>query len=183
MTAWVITIDAAGPDAGPEFAEQLVDSLPSAAAAAGAGRVSVTFSISARSPAGAVKRGLEVWGSAVPDAGSGGQPDLAVVRVEVIAEAEHDAQLERPNFPVLLGVAELAERLGVSKARASELARLESFPRPVAQLASGPVWTTASVSGHLEGWQRKPGRPRKLEGKIGVKVTASGTLSVTPKEG
>jgi len=36
-----------------------------------------------------------------------------------------------------------------------------SFPRPVAQLASGPVWTETSVRAFAEDWPRRPGRPRR----------------------
>lgn len=152
---WVVTIEATGAGAYDELVEELVDSLPAAAASVGQGSVSVTFSVGASEAGQAVERGLEMWSSEKPPAG------LEVVHVEAQAATRANEDLERPNFPVLLGVAELAERLGVSKARASELARLETFPHPVALLASGPVWTEASVSGHLEGWNRKPGRPKK----------------------
>lgn len=154
-TEWVVTIEATGAGADAELVEQLVNTLPSAAASGGDGQASVTFAVDAASARNAVSVGMGYWSKVTTGV------DLEVVRVEASTAARVDEDLDRPNFPVLLGVAELAQRLGVSKSRASELARLDTFPRPVAHLASGPVWTEASVSGHLEGWERKPGRPKK----------------------
>ncbi len=61
----------------------------------------------------------------------------------------------------LVGLAEIAEMLGVSRQRAGQLSReYPDFPAPVAELASGRVWERAGV----EEWalrhpQRRPGRP------------------------
>lgn len=54
----------------------------------------------------------------------------------------------------LVGVAEVAALLGVSRQRVSQLAASESFPAPEAQLAAGPVWLRAAV----EQWARSTGR-------------------------
>lgn len=59
----------------------------------------------------------------------------------------------------LLGVAELAELLGVSRQRASELATQSNFPSPVAQLTATPVWDKATIGNFLKEWKRTPGRP------------------------
>jgi prophage regulatory protein len=61
----------------------------------------------------------------------------------------------------LVGVAELAEMLAVSKQRTIQIVRAyPDFPAPVVDLASGRVWRRADV----EKWIRKhpvrrPGRP------------------------
>jgi hypothetical protein len=60
-----------------------------------------------------------------------------------------------------VGVAELAELLSVSKQRASELARKSDFPRPVSQLASGPIWRLSAILRYSRQWRRQPGRPKK----------------------
>lgn len=54
----------------------------------------------------------------------------------------------------LVGVAEVATMLGVSRARVGQLAKRADFPGPVARLAAGPVWDTSSI---VE-WARATGR-------------------------
>lgn len=88
-----------------------------------------------------------------------GLPIWPIVRLEAMTNEELDASLEHQAFPTLLGVAELAEKLRVSKARASELAHSPTFPAPVMVLASGPIWLEASVNRYVESWNRRPGRP------------------------
>lgn len=58
----------------------------------------------------------------------------------------------------LAGVAELAALLRVSRQRVCQLARSGSFPAPVAQLASGPIWSTDHVRHFASSWDRRPGR-------------------------
>lgn len=72
------------------------------------------------------------------------------------------AELERPAFPELLGVTELAEILKVTRQRAHTLASSPAFPDPIARLAAGPVWTKPSITHFLESWERKAGRPKKV---------------------
>jgi hypothetical protein len=104
---------------------------------------------------------VSVWTIAMDKVGIAGS---APVQVAVTSVAELAEQLNRPNFPALVGVSEVAELLAVSRARASELARSATgFPRPVAQLASGPVWLQVSVLEFLSGWSRRPGRPQRRE--------------------
>jgi len=54
----------------------------------------------------------------------------------------------------LMGVAEVAELLGVSRQRVTQLAKTEAFPEPIAHLAAGPVWQAEDV----ERWAREAGR-------------------------
>jgi hypothetical protein len=58
----------------------------------------------------------------------------------------------------LLGTAEIADLLGVSRQRADQLSRGDAFPAPVAELRSGRIWQRADV----EAWARSTGR---LEGR------------------
>lgn len=46
----------------------------------------------------------------------------------------------------LMGVAEIAARLNVSKQRADQLTRTGSFPKPVSELASGRIWRAGDVT-------------------------------------
>lgn len=59
----------------------------------------------------------------------------------------------------VVGLAEVADLLGVSKRTATRYAARADFPKPAAQLAMGPIWWTEDV----EQWARRttirPGRP------------------------
>lgn len=83
-----------------------------------------------------------------------------IVSVTAMTFAEQDARLAEPAFPVLAGVAELAERLGVSKQRIVTLSKSRGFPAPVANLHSGPVWRLEDVARFESTWTRRSGRPR-----------------------
>jgi hypothetical protein len=70
----------------------------------------------------------------------------------------------------LMGATEVAEYLEVSRQRVLELRqKKEDFPRPVAELKSGPVWDRAAIDEFVGHWERKPGRPRK--DPLGTSVT------------
>jgi hypothetical protein len=90
-------------------------------------------------------------------------PSWPLVRLEVMSEEELEEQLSRPTYPRLLGISELADLLGTSKQRASQVARGGNFPKPLAELAAGPVWTEPSVRQFIEHWTRTPGRPKRAE--------------------
>lgn len=62
----------------------------------------------------------------------------------------------------LAGTSEVADLLGVSRQRVSQLAARDDAPAPIARLKSGPVWYFSDWSVFAEGWHRKPGRvPKK----------------------
>lgn len=92
-------------------------------------------------------------------------PSSARARIVGVAAKRADlvaAELDRPTFPEIVGVAEVAELLGVSKQRITELRTSGRLPSPIADLRAGPVWPKAAIERWLEGWERKPGRPRKI---------------------
>lgn len=53
----------------------------------------------------------------------------------------------------ILGTAEVAEVLGVSKQRIHALRKMADFPEPVTVLASTPVWHRAEVVHFLSKWR------------------------------
>jgi predicted DNA-binding transcriptional regulator AlpA len=62
----------------------------------------------------------------------------------------------------LAGLAEITEMLGVSKRSVQRYAARPDFPKPIAQLASGPVWEQPAIRAWAE--QRLPlrtGRPAR----------------------
>lgn len=55
----------------------------------------------------------------------------------------------------LVGVAEIAETLGVSRQRVHAIMTThDDFPEPVAELSAGRIWLREDI----EKWQRKSGR-------------------------
>jgi predicted DNA-binding transcriptional regulator AlpA len=56
----------------------------------------------------------------------------------------------------LVGTAEIAELLGVSRQRVHQLTSRDDFPAPVAVLASATIWEREAV----EEWARRTGRQR-----------------------
>lgn len=166
---WVVEIEVVGPGdpVNDERLDDLMDVLEPFSAvvtgtpeepADGNARYGSSLTVLAETADAAVITGLEMFRS---HAEKVGLPGLPVVRLATMTAAEQDADLARPNFPTLLGVAELAGLLGVSKQRASELARTETFPRPLFTLASGPVWVEPAVLRFVQSWDRRPGRPAR----------------------
>ena len=88
-----------------------------------------------------------------------GVPFTGIASLEVTEDRYVDLQLAtEPERYV--GTAEVAEFLGVSKQRVSELRSAGRMPAPIAELRSGPVWAVSSLQRFVEGWDRRPGRPR-----------------------
>lgn len=87
---------------------------------------------------------------------------IEVLSVAARTIEEADRKFSEPQkYLDLVGIAEIAAILGVTKQRASELSKSSSFPAPIAALASGRVWLRSSIGHFLEEWKRKPGRPAK----------------------
>lgn len=82
-----------------------------------------------------------------------------LLAVELVTEEEQARRLAEPARPELVGLTEIAELLGVSKQRASQLRANPSFPAPTAELKAGPIWYRSDITRFEESWQRKAGRP------------------------
>lgn len=89
-------------------------------------------------------------------------PDtIEVVWADAQTVEELDRELQRSNAPQMVGVSEVAGILGVTRQRALEVSRRPDFPKPIAELAAGPVWNRHAVARFLERWpRRRTGRPR-----------------------
>jgi predicted DNA-binding transcriptional regulator AlpA len=124
------------------------------------GRISLFVTMEASSPEAALRSARKAVGDATKEVGIRlrGIP----VGIEMYTEEELDRLNETPNYPEVVGVAEVAALLGVSKQRVSELARSRTFPRPLYELAAGPIWVKPTIQAFVEKWERKPGRPRKV---------------------
>ncbi len=118
-------------------------------------RIVATFTVEARLVLQATETAQKAWNKALDD-----QMAWPIVSLSARRADQPD---DLPGLPEVLGVAEVAKRLDVSKQRAAELARTHRlFPSPLAELASGPVWTAWQIGSFQRSWTRKPGRPAGL---------------------
>ena len=157
MEKWSISIEATGAQPSDcDLAGDLVDGLEAHAPAVSIddrGTVGMTFDVEASDHGAAASEAVRLIASLAPG--------LRPVEVTVRTFEEQERELRDSNVPDLLGVAELAEALGVSRQRVAELTATDDFPRPVAKLRAGPVWQRAALGRFLAQWTRRPGRPRR----------------------
>jgi hypothetical protein len=170
MMDWSVHVATAGPASSPPLTEDELDvftvcldtyspAVTGSAAPEQPRGWSVQLAIEdAASAEDAAQRGTS---AALQAAQKAGLPAWPVVKVEATRWDIFEAEVDRPNYPELVGVAELAELCRVSRQRASTLARHSSFPEPLAELASGPVWDLRVVERFVRDWPRRPGRPAK----------------------
>jgi len=92
-----------------------------------------------------------------------GLPDWPVVRLEAVREDVLDAELERSNFPDVVGTQEVTKLLDVSRQRLHELRHSGRFPTPMIELAAGPIWLRTAIDSFLDHWARKPGRTSRYD--------------------
>ena len=157
MIKWICTVEAvnaAYTGDVEDLAETVVDRLgpDHATATFGQGRIVATFTVEGRLALQAADKALRAWSKVLDD-----QLAWSVVSLTTRRADQPD---DVPGMPELLGVAEVAKRLDVSKQRVTELAREHQlFPHPLAELASGPVWTAWQIGAFEESWPRKTGRP------------------------
>ena len=167
---WIVSLDA---EIQETFSEELADRLLEAlkeyspAVSGRGGRVGITMSIDASNARQAFDRAHSALRQAL-----GRRFNVVDVRVQTLKQLGRE--LEAPAIPALAGISEIAEILGVSRQRASELAGSDAFPKPVANLAAGPVWLGSTVLSFNQQWERRPGRPkgqsepRALTGRDGL---------------
>jgi hypothetical protein len=77
------------------------------------------------------------------------------------------AELERTNFPEIVGTSEAAELLGISRQRIHELRTAGRFPTPTVEFAAGPIWLRPAIDA-FGATVRKPGRPRSMISRSAV---------------
>ncbi len=157
MNGWSVLIEADGSDTiGDAEVETLLDALAAYAPVVsyGRGSLSIRLTVEADSVRHAIDNALDVVTS------SPSVNVASIVRVEAQTDESLGQELGIDDVPDLIGVAELANLLNISKQRASELARQPDFPAPRDVLAAGPIWSRATVLRYARTWKRQPGRPR-----------------------
>jgi hypothetical protein len=163
---WTVSFEAHGEPGAilegalDEFLDLLVDRGGAVNASTVGDRYGATFNVAdeVESAAAAVLLGQDIF---IRLAEKAGLPSWPVVRAEALTFDELDREVEMSNFPELVGVTEIADILGVTRQRASAVAKTPAFPAAVARLASGPVWTQPSLNRFVDEWPRMEGRPPK----------------------
>lgn len=122
-----------------------------------AGGVGATFGVNAADPTEAASKASDVFIAACQKLGI---PHGGLARIDIVTEPYLERDLaQAPERYV--GAAEVAQLFGVSRQRIWELRTTrDDFPAPLAELASGPVWSESSLQTFLAGWNRRSGRPR-----------------------
>ncbi|MBI4277507.1 MAG: hypothetical protein HY660_03535 [Armatimonadetes bacterium] len=165
MTEWSVELEMPYPvKETPDIADVVGDLLERLAAYAavasyGSETLAVRLCVKAPSVDAAIAKAHHVIVNALQKVSR--YATTTTLRAEAETLADLDRRLRKPDVPDLVGVAELAKLLRVSRQRASELARRKDFPRPLCTLASGPVWRKSAVARFVGQWPRRPGRPRK----------------------
>lgn len=159
---WTITIDLdVDQDVTEDHVDDLLESLVDhdAALSVQGSRISAVLTIlDHRSAVDAAALGHQVFTKALAGVGLVPVRDVAL---EAVTVEEADRRLDVPTIPPLVGAAEAAEVLGVSRQRVHQLHRgHKGFPRPAVQVKMGPLWTRASIEAFDQFWERRPGRPR-----------------------
>ena len=104
---------------------------------------------------------VQLLGAARREACSAGWP---VLRDDESGNADEVAgEIGEVLFPEVMGASEAATMLRVSRQRLDELRKFRSFPRPVATLATGPLWLRAALEAFAASWEREKGRPHIRE--------------------
>jgi hypothetical protein len=156
MTSWTITLGyssetALTDDQIDKIHEQLADLAVAVALTTDPPAVSIVLTVDAPT----VHQAIET-------AATRTRPVIAgeLTSLEAFTTAAFDRALDEPTIPDLVGIAEIAEILGVSRQRAHVLTGSPAFPDPVARLAATPVWRRTAVDSYAA-IPRKTGRPSK----------------------
>lgn len=115
-------------------------------------RYSATLTLPATSLRQAVATGLRRVEDATGEKANG---------VEALTQREAERRLAEPQIPELVGHAEIADMLGVSRQRAAQLAERPGFPPAVVTTKTGPLRVKSQVEAWVTTWDRKGGRPKK----------------------
>jgi hypothetical protein len=157
---WSVRVELAGAarDLDPDVVSDVLEALEDSAAVASlsARSLGIRLCVDASEVLAAASKAAELVDAATRARGLS-RSEWPIVGIAVATMDDLADELAQPNAVPLAGVAELAAVLGVSKQRASELARSRTFPKPLVTLASGPVWAVAAVESFSRTWSRRPG--------------------------
>lgn len=170
MTSWTAHISYTAPDLSADdlasvasyFGEDSVDYDDEV------GHLAITVEVDAPTLRQAIDEAQRV---AATGAGKRLKPD----RFGILTTEDYQEALAHPGPMGLVGIAEIADLFGVSRARASKIAQRAEFPAPVAPLAATNVYTRASVDIFRQRWlSEKRTNPRG--GRLRKTLEASGDI-------
>ena len=119
------------------------------------GRIVVTWWTEAPSAVKASMLGAERVGNIV---------HLEPVAIEALTIDDYEHQADEPTLPHLVSAPEIGDMLGgISRQRVHQLRALNSFPAPLVELRTGPIWDAEAIERFAREWTRKPGRPARPE--------------------
>jgi predicted DNA-binding transcriptional regulator AlpA len=198
---WTISIVAEGSTPDPEtLAADLAERLQGGAGGAVSvepGRVAATFAVRADGLDDALEAARSTW------AKLGSEAEVMLVGLHVDAPEEVARTVERrlapldlvdsmdlgelladaagesafdAEPPALLGTAEVAQTLEVSKARVSALQHRTTFPKPLARLRSGPVWSRAAIENYLAHHRSPAPAPESRESSMALSEWATESM-------
>src|SRR3989304_1526254 len=183
MREWSVdlkTLHTLGPDLTrvEAYVDDLVGILKPFALAAGYDSLGVTprFNVRARTVDAALTKALRIFAASFKRIHFPDPPDVVSAEVETVEEL--DRRLQEANFLDLVGIPEgagalggcagVAEILGVTRQRAAAPPPSRRSPKPIAQLAAGPVWDRHAIARFVERWpRRRTGRAQKGGGGAG----------------
>jgi len=153
---WSVQVEAAGTISDDELSS-LAAHLPDAVSYSDRGCFGARFSVDdAVTPGAAAMKAERSFTRACARVTGRGPFELR--RVEVVSYSVLEADNLAPQLPEMVGVAEVAAMLGVSRQRVSALTRThDNFPPPLVELAAGPIWQRSAIEAFAEQWDRRPG--------------------------
>lgn len=83
--------------------------------------------------------------------------------LHVQTRADFDRGVIRPPLPTLVGYAEIAKILVVSRQRARIVAERPDFPAVASQTSAGPLYSREQVEAFNRTWERRAGRSPNVE--------------------
>lgn len=155
IVVWSIRVDVE-PDVGDDESEDLLEALLPYSPAIGID--GAQLAVEAPTADAAIRVALKATRAALLAAG---MVRHRIVGLVAMTWEQFEYELEQPDLPQLLGLAEIGKMLGVSRQRVGQLAQTPTFPAPAAKLATGPVWTLPAVERWSANWPRKSGRPAR----------------------
>lgn len=81
------------------------------------------------------------------------------IEFHVETEQRYEARADAPTMPDLMSAPDVADMLGVSRQRVHQLRETsKTFPDPLIELKTGPVWDRSAIVHFADGRDRTPGR-------------------------
>lgn len=85
--------------------------------------------------------------------------NISAEDVRVVTPERLDAENAEPIFPPVVGYAEIAQMIGISRQRVRQLSNTPKFPHPVIKTSQGPLYNQYAIELWAETRDTKPGRP------------------------